>query len=375
MDLTRVLAGPFGTMILADLGADVIKIEQPGRGDDTRHFGPPFVGDGHSTYFLAVNRGKRSVVLDLKGDQGRAVLEKLVERCDVLVENFRPGVLKRLGFGWEACRQINPRLVYASISGFGHEGDPRYTTAPGYDLMAQALSGVASLTGPPTSPPSKAGVSIGDLVGGLYSVQGILAALYERERTGKGRRLDVAMLDGLVSLLTYQASAHLLAGKTPTRMGNQHPSICPFETLATADGHLVVCCGNDKQFGALTRALGCEELASDPRFVTNAARVQNRPVLIPLLEVILAEADTATWLEKLGPAGVPCAPLQTVATALTHPQLHARGMVTTVQHPELGEIPAIGCPIRLDGQPAFNPRPAPRLGEHTEEVLAELLAD
>ena len=358
--------------MLADMGADVIKVEHPDRGDDTRHFGPPFLGDGHSTYFLSINRGKRSMTADLKSERGQEVLRRLIERSDVLIENFRPGVLERLGFGPEACRTINDRLIYVSISGFGHDGLPQYVQAPGYDLLAQSLSGVASLTGPKDAPPSKAGVSIGDLVAGLYAVHGILAALYQREQTGKGRRVDIAMLDGLVSLLTYQAGAWLLAGKQPSRIGNQHPSICPFETLTVQGGHLAVCCGNDKQFGRLAQALQLPELSADPRFVTNPQRVQNRPALIQRLEAVLSQHPAEHWLEVLSVADVPCAPIQTVDQALAHPQLLARGMVAPVQHPELGELMQVGCPVRFDGQPSFNKQPAPGLGQHTDEILAEL---
>ena len=266
----------------------------------------------------------------------------------------------------------NPRLVYASISGFGHDGLPEYVRAPGYDLLAQSLSGVASLTGSPSAPPSKAGVSIGDLVSGLYAVQGILAALYERERTGRGRRVDISMLDGLASLLTYQAGAYLMAGKVPRRMGNQHPSICPFETLRTADGYIAVCCGNDRQFERLTAALGCPDLASEPRFATNGDRVQNRPALIALLEAALVESSSVEWLERLTAADVPVGPIQSVDQALAHPQLKARGMLVTMDHPTHGPLESLGCPIRLDGAPSVSPLPPPRLGEHTEEILQEL---
>ncbi len=371
LDLTRVLAGPFGTMLLADLGADVIKVEHPERGDDTRHFGPPFIG-GESTYFLSINRGKRSITCDMKTDVGRDVLRRLIAVSDVLIENFRPGVLERLGFGVDAVREQNPRLIYASISGFGHQGLKEYVASPGYDLLCQSLSGVASLTGHEDSPPSKAGVSIGDLVSGLYAVHGILAALYERQRTGRGRRVDIAMLDGLVSLLTYQAGAYLLGGKVPSRMGNKHPSICPFETLRTGDGFLAVCCGNDKQFERFAEAVGVPELAEDPRFATNAARVERRPELIVILERALSAQNGAHWMRVLTAADVPCGPIQTVDAALAHPQLAARGMRPTVAHPTLGELDAVGCAVRFDGAPSFKARPAPLLGQHTDEVLAEL---
>ena len=372
LDMTRVLAGPFGTMILADLGADVIKVENPRGGDDTRHFGPPFLDGDISTYFLSINRGKRSITLNLKDAEDCRALERLVASCDVLIENFRPGVLDRLGFGAEATQKLNSRLIYASISGFGAEGLSEFVQSPGYDLLAQSLSGVASLTGPPESVPSKAGISVGDLVGGLYAVQGILAALYEREKTGTGRRVDISMLDGLVSLLTYHAGSFLMTGRVPPRMGNQHPSICHFETLSAADGTWSVCCGNDAQFSRLAKALGRPEWVEDARFATNADRVRHRPILVPMIEEIMVERPLEEWLCKLREMDVPVAPIQDVSQALSHPQLLERGMIGEVHHPRLGTIPAVGCPIRLDGQAAFNSRPAPALGEHTVEILTEL---
>ncbi|MFT5430341.1 MAG: crotonobetainyl-CoA:carnitine CoA-transferase CaiB-like acyl-CoA transferase [Myxococcota bacterium] len=371
LDLTRVLAGPFGTMLLADLGADVIKVERPGRGDDTRTFGPPFVG-GESTYFMSINRGKRSVAVDIKTDHGREVLGRLIDQCDVIVENFRPGVLERLGFGWDAVHARNPRAVYASVSGFGHAGIAEHVQSPGYDLMIQAMSGVASLTGRPDSDPTKAGISVGDLVAGLYAVHGILAALYEREKTGVGRRVDIAMLDGLVSLLTYQAGSYLMADKIPFRMGNQHPSICPFETVVCSDGHLVICCGNDAQFDRLAPAFGRPDWTSDERFSTNSARVQNRPALIEQIEAVTKSDSVAALRTRLAAADVPCAPILSVDEALTHPQLLARSMVGEVNHPTAGTLRTLGCPIRIGDEASFNSRPAPTLGQHTDEILAEL---
>jgi crotonobetainyl-CoA:carnitine CoA-transferase CaiB-like acyl-CoA transferase len=373
LDLTRVLAGPFATMLLADLGADVIKLERPGTGDDTRRFGPPFL-DGESTYFLSINRGKRSVVVDLKSDEGVSAVRDLAAESDVLIENFRPGVLKRLGLGYDDLSATNQRLIYASISGFGHEGLEQYVNSPGYDLLIQSLSGVVSLTGDPNGMATKAGVSIGDLVGGLYAVHGVLAALYAREHTGRGQRIDVAMLDGLVSLLTYQAGSFLGTGKIPTRMGNRHPSICPFETFSAADGHMAICCGNDAQFKRLAKALDQADLASDPRFETNAGRVQQRDELIPILAGILGRHPVQFWIEKLSlpEFDVPCAPIQDVGEALAHPQLEARGMIREVDHPKLGKLPAIGCPIRMNGQSLFNERPAPLLGEHTEQIIGSI---
>jgi formyl-CoA transferase/CoA:oxalate CoA-transferase len=370
LDFTRVLAGPFATMLLADLGADVVKIERPDGGDDTRQFGPPFLS-GESTYFLSINRGKRSITVDLKSEHGQAVIRALAHQSDVLVENFRPGVLNRLGFGYEALKELNPRLIYASISGFGHDGLPEYSQAPGYDLMIQALSGVASLTGAADGPPSKAGVSIGDLVGGLYAVHGILAALFEREKSGHGHCIDISMFDGLVSLLTYQAGSYFATGKVPTRMGNRHPSICPFETMECADGHLAICCGTDAQFQRLCAALGCAELAEDTRFQQNVGRVQHHEQLASLLQDIFREQSMAHWMEALANQ-VPCAPIQSVDKVLSHPQLDARGMLAEIEHPKAGTLQAVGCPVRIDGQPSLNKRPPPLLGQHTRELLDQL---
>ena len=359
LDLTRVLAGPFATMLLADLGADVLKIEQAS-GDDTRHFGPPFVG-GESTYFLAINRGKRSLVLDLKSPDGIAELLRLAARSDVLVENFRPGVLDRLGIGAKTLRALNPRLIVASLSGFGQTGLDEWVQAPGYDLVIQALSGVMSLTGEAGGPPVKAGVSVGDLVGGLYLVQGVLAALYERERTGRGRHVDVALLDALVSLLGYQAGQLFATGQAPTRLGSRHPSICPFETVQAADGPFVLCCGNDAQFRALAAELGLDD---EPRFRTNPGRVEHHDALLALLAERFRAAPVDAWIARLGAAGVPCAPVLSLDQALAHPQLAARGMLRTLEHPTLGTLRAVSSPLVLDGEVCFAELAPPKLGDH-----------
>ena len=373
LDMTRVLAGPFATMLLADMGADVIKVERPGPGDDTRAFGPPFV-EGESTYFMSINRGKRSIVIDLKSDEGRHLLRSIAGKSDVLVENFRAGVLERAGLGCDELHAEFPRLIYASISGFGQQGLEEYVKAPGYDLLVQSLSGVVSLTGHADGSGTKAGVSIGDLVGGLYCVQGVLAALFEREKTGRGQRVDISMLDGLVSLLTYHAGNYLATGNIPHRMGTRHPSICPFEVFSTADGQLAVCCGNDAQFSRLAHALGLSACLSDARFQTNAARVQHRDALIPQLETVFAQKTSQEWIDRLGSSevDVPCASVQDVAGALSHPQLRARGLIQSVQHPKAGSMEAVGSPVRIGRYGGFSERPAPLLGQHTAEVLEEL---
>ena len=362
LDFSRVLSGPFATMTLADLGADVVKVEDPRAGDDTRGFGPPFVA-GVSTYFLSVNRGKRSIALDLKKPDDRATARALAEQADVVIENFRPGVMERLGLGAEALRAANPGLIYCCISGFGRAVD-----RPGYDLMVQGLSGIPSLTGAADGPPNKCGASVADLVSGSNAVQGILAALFRRERTGEGALVDVSMLDGQLALLTYHASAYVNAGKVPGRIGNAHPSIHPFCTYATADGHINVCVGNDSLWATFCGVLAEPGWVSDPRFATNPSRVAHRQDLDALLAPRFATAPTAAWLAALEEAGIPCGPMATVAEALDG--------ATLVEHPH----PAGGPPVRtvplpfaIDEAPRAAERGAPALGQHRDEVLADWL--
>lgn len=358
LDLSRVLSGPYASMILADMGADVVKVERPGSGDDTRSFGPPFAG-GVSTYFLSVNRGKRSVALDLKDPDDRDRARALARRADVLIENFRPGVMGRLGLGWETLRADNPRLVYACISGFGRD-----QPAAGYDLMIQGLSGIPHLTGAGDTP-WKCGTSIADLVAGMNAVQGILAALYRRERTGEGGLVDVSMVVGQRALLTYHASAWLNAGVEPGPMGNAHPSIHPYQAFRTSDGWLNLAVGNDSLFARLCELLGVD-WHTEPRFATNADRVASREVLSALLEPRLAERSTAAWCEALAGAGIPHGPILTVPQALagSEPVVH--------DHPEgEGEVRSLPPGIRIDGRAGTARRRPPRLGEHTAEVLSD----
>ncbi len=360
LDLTRVLSGPYASMILADLGADVVKVERPGRGDDTRSFGPPFA-EGVSTYFLGVNRGKRSVVLDLKKSDGRATLTRLAAVADVVIENFRPGVMERLGLGFDTLAEANPRLVYCSISGFGRD-EP----GPGYDLVVQGESGIPTLTGDGAAP-WKCGASVADLVAGLNAAQGILAALYARERTGRGDRVDVSMLDGQLSLLTYHASAWLNAGVEPRARGNAHPSIHPFRSYGTADGWVNLAVGNDALFVTL-----CELLDApwhhEERFGTNAARVQNRHALDGLLGPRMASATTASWIERLRAVGIPCGAMKTVPEALEAAELVEH------EHPDAGgTVRSLALPYAVGDAPRAARRRAPRLGEHSREVVADWL--
>ncbi len=370
LDLSRVLAGPYCTMMLADLGADVIKVEAI-EGDETRRFGPPFVG-GESTYFLAVNRGKRSVALDLKHSQGQRLVQELARWADVVVENFRPGTAGKLGVGYPALSREDPRLIYASLSGYGLDGAAPYTTLPGYDLVIQGVGGIAALTGPADGAPYKMGTSVADLVCGLNTLAAILAALLARSVSGQGAHLDLSMLDGQLSMLTYHASAWLNAGRRPARLGNAHPSICPYETFRASDGWLNLACGTDHQFTALCGALEHGAWAHDPRFATNASRVENRKALLALLTPLLAAQPVARWLARFGAAGVPCGPILEVPESLAHPQALARGMVVTQEHATAGTVRTVGSPLGF-GSPTFATRPPPRLGEHTDEVLSGVL--
>jgi len=366
LDLTRILSGPYCTAILGDHGADVIKVESPS-GDDTRRFGPPFLG-GESTYFLSINRNKRSVVLDLKTAKGQAHLHALAKTADVVVENFRPGTAARIGAGAETLRAINPRLIYCHISGFGQTGP--WQKQPGYDLAVQGLSGLQALTGHPEGEPTKVGVSIADLTTGLIATQAILLALFRRERTGEGEVLDVAMLDSVVSLLTFQAGRWLHAEQPPRRMGNQHPSIAPYETFETADGWLNLAVGNDKMWLTACRVLGLDGLADDPQFASNAARVANRDALLSLLVPKLKTRSRDAWMLDFRAAGVPCGEILEVEEVLRHEVVAAREMVTPVHHPRLGGLQVPGVAIKLQTAQTGVWRHPPELGEHTDEVLA-----
>jgi len=370
LDLTRVLSGPYCTMLLADMGARVIKIERPGRGDDTRAWGPPFVA-GESSYFLSINRNKESVALDFKHPEGRAILDRLIAQADVLVENFSPGTLDALGLGYAALSATHPRLVYASITGFGATGPGR--DRPGYDAVIQAEGGLMSITGPGDGDPHRLGVAIADIVAGLYAAQGITMALLVRERTGKGQFVDVGMLDAVASLLTYQAGIHFTTGQVPTRMGNRHPSIAPYDTLPAADGTLVLAVGNDRQWRTFCRVTGLDDLADDERYATNAARVRHYDELKPVLAAVLRARTRQAWIDALVPAGVPCASVRGLDEVLADPQLAAREMIETVRHPSAGDLRVLGLPIKLSDTPGAVTTPPPRLGEHTAAVLEDVL--
>jgi CoA:oxalate CoA-transferase len=369
VDLTRVLAGPFCTLVLSDLGARVIKVEAPDRGDDARRIGP-FIGE-RSAYFLSLNRGKQSIALDLRDESDRVVFEKLLDRADVLAENFRPGVMARLGYGWEVLHRRYPRLVLASTSGFGQTGP--YSDRPAYDIVVQAMGGIMSLTGHPGDPPTRVGSSMGDITAGLFTAIGVLAALFERRSSGKGRQVDVAMLDAQVATLENAIARYVATGEVPGPLGSRHPSITPFEALETGDGHAVVAAGNDALFAKLCQAIGLPELAGDPRFDSNERRTQNALELKPLLEAALATRTTAEWLEHLGEAGVPCGPVNDIAAVLEDPQIAARNMIVAVEDPSAGTLGLAGNPIKLSGvdDPSTRP-PAPELDADRATILSEL---
>jgi len=369
LDLTRVLSGPYCTMLLADMGARVIKIEQPGRGDETRAWGPPFVA-GESAYFLSINRNKESVTLDFKQPGGRKALDRLLERADVLVENFRPGTLERLGLGYAAVATSHPRLVYCSISGFGQTG-PRRNEA-GYDAVMQAEGGLMSVTGAADGPAYRVGVAVADLVAGLLAAQGIVLALYSRDRTGRGQQVDVGMLDGVVSLLTYHASMHLTTATMSQRVGNRHATIAPYDTFSAADGELFLAVGNDDQFRRFCEATGQHALLTDDRFATNPSRVVHHHELRERLAPILQQHPRAYWSDRLTRAGVPCGAVRDVPDALSDPQLVARNMIEAVQHAAAGTIKVLGVPIKLSDTPGSVRTAPPTLGQHTAQVLAEI---
>jgi crotonobetainyl-CoA:carnitine CoA-transferase CaiB-like acyl-CoA transferase len=368
LDLTRVLAGPFCTMTLGDMGAEVIKVEEPGKGDDTRSW-PPFVG-GEATYFMAVNRNKRSLTLNMKAEAGRAILTKLVKKSDVLVENFRPGTMDKLGFAYAACAKLNPKLVYCSISGFGESG-PEAGRA-GYDLIVQAESGVMDLTGFADGPPVKVGNSIADLVAGLTAAHGIVLALLARGRTRRGQKVEISMLDVMASLLTYQAGIYLNAGQRPTRRGNAHPSIVPYEIFRASDAYLALGVANNSLWDRCCAALDRPDLTRDPRFDTEAKRVEHRATLIPLLNEILGARTAEEWLKRLEAAGVPAGRIKSVAEVCESDHLKARGMIVRLPHPTAKEIRVMGIPIRLGATPGSPSAPPPRLGEHNDRILKSL---
>lgn len=381
LDLTRVLAGPWATQNLADLGAEVIKVERPGRGDDTRTWGPPFLRDrdGEETsdaaYYLACNRGKKSVTLDIAAAEGRELARRLALGADVLVENFKAGDLARHGLDYATLSAQNPRLVYCSITGFGQDGP--YRDRPGYDFMVQGLGGLMSVTGErdelPGGGPQKVGVAVSDLFTGMYATSAILAALLARERTGRGQRIDMALLDVQVAMLANLSSSYFVSGEAPRRMGNAHMNIVPYHVFRAADGFLIVAVGNDGQFARFCEVLGRPAWARDERFATNALRVHHRELLVGMISERMAERPAHEWLRELEPSGVPCGPINDLEQVFADPQVRHRGMEVRAPHPRAGEVRMVANPIKFSETPIRHDRAPPLLGEHTDEVLRDVL--
>lgn len=369
VDLTRVLAGPYCTMVLADLGARVIKVEAPDGGDDSRRYGP-FV-NGKSAYFMAMNRGKESIALDLKAPADRVIFERLLARADVLVENFRPGAMERLGYGWDALHAKHPRLIYAAASGFGHSGP--YAPKPAYDMVVQGMGGIMSITGHPGGPPTRVGASIGDITAGLFTAIGIASALHHRHASGRGMKIDVAMLDCQVAILENAISRYFTTGKSPEPLGARHASIAPFAAFATKDGYIIVAAGTDALFRKLCVALDRPSLADDARFAGNDLRSENVEVLTAALEAVLTGRSSADWLARLEAAGVPCGPINDIAGIVNDPQIRARNMIVAIDDPEAGPLKLAGNPIKLSEFPDPTSRPAaPALDADRAAILRDL---
>jgi crotonobetainyl-CoA:carnitine CoA-transferase CaiB-like acyl-CoA transferase len=381
LDLSRVLAAPWTGQNLADLGAEVIKVERPQKGDDSRAFGPPWLKDAdgkdttESAYFLAANRGKKSITVDLSKPAGQDVVRRLAMRCDVLLENYKFGDLARYGLGYDDLQAIHPRLIYCSVTGFGHTGP--YRERPGYDFMIQGMGGLMSITGErdalPGGGPQRVGVPIVDIMTGMYATIAVCAALAHREKSGVGQHLDLALLDTQVAFLANQAMNYLASGEVPGRLGNAHPNIVPYQTFNTRDGAIILACGNDNLFSRFCEVAGCQHLAQDPLFATNGKRVENRAGLVPLLAEIFMKRATHEWVEALETAGVPNGPINTIQQVFEEPQVVARGMKIELDHPLAGKVPLVASPMRFSATPLEFRTPPPTLGQHTDEVLRGVL--
>jgi len=381
LDLSRVLAGPWSGQLLADYGADVIKVERPGTGDDTRAWGPPFAADENgkslpleSAYYLSVNRGKRSIALDITTTMGQEVIRDLARRSDILIENYKVGGLAQYGLDYESLHALNPRLIYCSITGFGQTGP--LAKRAGYDLMIQAMGGLMSITGEPDSQPGggpqKVGVAVVDILTGVYAVSAVLAALHQRQSTGLGQHVDAALFDVQLAMLANQGSNYLVGGMVPQRIGTAHPNIVPYQRFATKDGFLVLAVGTETQYATVCKIIGVPNLPQEPRFSTNADRVQNRNELIPIFEIAFCQRDTSEWIQLLEQENIPCAPVRDLEEVFADPQVAARGMILESEHPEAGRIRTVAQPMKLSAASAQNNKVPPRLGEHTEEILREL---
>ncbi|OGA17850.1 MAG: CoA-transferase [Betaproteobacteria bacterium RIFCSPLOWO2_02_FULL_66_14] len=381
LDLSRVLAGPWAGQNLADLGAEVIKVERPGAGDDSRAYGPPWIKDrdgrdtSDSAYFTSANRGKKSITVDLSKPQGQAIVRELARVCDALIENYKFGDLGRYGLGYEDLRPLNPRLVYCSVTGFGQTGP--YRDRPGYDFMIQGMGGMMSVTGEPDGAPGggpqRAGVPVADIITGMYASIAICAALAHRAETGAGQHLDLALLDSQIAMLAYQNTNYFSTGTPPRRIGNLHPNIVPYQPFRTSDGEVILACGNDNLYRKFCEAAGCAELARDPRFATNGQRVGNRAELTRLLQAVFVERSTSEWIELLEAAGVPNGPINDIAQVFEEPQVKARGIRIEAEHPVAGPLAMVASPMRFSATPLEHKVPPPLLGQHTDEILRALL--
>ena len=381
LDLSRVLAGPWAGQNLADLGAEVIKVERPKAGDDSRAFGPPWIKDPaggdttESVYFMSANRGKKSITVNLTHAQGQRIVRELAANSDVLIENYKVGDLDRYGLGYKDLSAINPRLVYCSVTGFGQTGPCR--ERPGYDFMAQGMGGLMSITGEPDEAPGggpmRAGVPVIDIFAGMYATIAICAAVAHQAQTGQGQHVDVALFDSCLALLANQGQTYLATGENPRRIGNTHPTIVPYQVFVTADGAMILACGNDNLFGKFCAVAGCEARATDPRFAKNGDRVRNRELLVPLLAEIFRRRTTADWVSALEAAGVPCGPINTLSQAFAEPQAEARAMKLNLPHPLSGQVPLIGSPMKFSATPVAHELAPPLLGQHSDEILSGML--
>ena len=369
LDLSRALAGPYCTMMLADMGAEVIKLEMPGRGDDSRSWGPPFV-EGESAYFMSINRNKKSITLNMKSEKSTGIIHRLIKQSDVLVENFRPGAMERLGLEYKQVKKMNSGIIYCSISGFGQDGP--YRMLPGFDQVLQGMGGLMSITGEPGGPPIKVGVAIADIAGGMFASYGIVAALYNREKTGKGQAVDISLLDSQVAWLTYRAGAYFASGEVPQPVGSGHPVIVPYQAFKTKDVYINIAVGNDQLWERFCKAVGLEKVMNDPKFATNAKRVESREEIVKIIGDLIAAKNGEEWLKILTDAGVPCGPIYTVDKIFSDPQVLHRQMLQELDHPKVGKIKVAGTPVKLSDTPGEVKSAPPVLGQHTQEILTQL---
>ncbi|MBY8985298.1 MAG: CoA transferase [Candidatus Lokiarchaeota archaeon] len=369
LDLSRALAGPYCTMMLADMGAEIIKLEIPGRGDDSRAWGPPFL-EGESAYFMSVNRNKKSMTLNLKSEKSREIITKLIKQADVLVENFRPGTMEKLNLSYDKVKQINPKIIFCSISGFGQDGP--YRLLPGMDQVLQGMGGLMSITGEPDGPPIKVGVAVADIAGGMFAAYGIMVALFNREKTGKGQRIDNSLLDNQIAWLTYQAGSFFMSGEIPKRLGSGHPVIVPYQAFKAKDAYVNVAAGNDQLWQKFCNALGLENVMNEPQFATNAMRVKNREKIIKIIGDVIFTKEADEWLKILTDAGVPCGPIYDMEKIFSDPQVLHREMVKELEHKTAGKVKVTGVPIKFSETPGEILTAPPVLGQHTKEILYEL---